>query len=79
NDNDAKIDTADPGCHSDGNAANAGTYVPSDDDERDVAAAVEARRAILPRTGASADFPLAGAGLMTLGTLMMRLRRRIAS
>jgi LPXTG-motif cell wall-anchored protein len=33
NDGDAKIDTADPGCHSDANAANAASYVPSDNDE----------------------------------------------
>src|SRR5207244_2597437 len=34
NDGDAKIDAADPGCHSDGNASNPATYVPSDNDER---------------------------------------------
>ena len=37
NDNDAKIDTLDPGCHSDGNASNASSYVPTDNDERDAA------------------------------------------
>lgn len=37
NDGDAKIDIADPGCHSDNNAANPATYVPSDNDERDAA------------------------------------------
>lgn len=37
NDGDGKIDAADPGCHSDGNAGNPGTYVPSDNDEADAA------------------------------------------
>lgn len=35
NDGDAKIDTADPGCHTDGNPNNPGSYVPTDNDERD--------------------------------------------
>ena len=34
NDGDAKIDAADPGCHTDGNANNAASYVPTDNDER---------------------------------------------
>src|SRR5205085_508797 len=33
NDADGKTDQADPGCHTDGNAANSGAYDPSDDDE----------------------------------------------
>jgi peptidoglycan hydrolase-like protein with peptidoglycan-binding domain len=33
NDGDGLIDTLDPGCHSDGNAANPDSYVPSDDSE----------------------------------------------
>jgi hypothetical protein len=78
NDGDAVIDTNDPGCHSDGNAANPATYVPSDNDETN-----EAPRAVaaaqLPRTGSEAGLPLAGAGLLTLGALGMRLRRRLAS
>jgi hypothetical protein len=37
NDSDGFVDTADPGCHSDGNAANAGSYNPNDDDETDLA------------------------------------------
>jgi len=35
NDDDGVIDAADPGCHSDGDADNPDTYVPSDDDETD--------------------------------------------
>ncbi len=35
NDGDGKIDAQDPGCHSDGDPNNPGSYVPSDDDERD--------------------------------------------
>ena len=33
NDGDQRIDTLDPGCHSDGNPHNAGSYVPADNDE----------------------------------------------
>jgi hypothetical protein len=33
NDGDGLIDAADPGCHSDGNASNPASYVPSDNDE----------------------------------------------
>ena len=33
NDGDGKVDAADPGCHSDGNAGNPGSYVPGDNDE----------------------------------------------
>lgn len=33
NDADGLIDTADPGCHSDGNPENSNSYVPTDDDE----------------------------------------------
>jgi hypothetical protein len=35
NDGDGKIDALDPGCHSDGNPDNGGSYVPSDNDEAD--------------------------------------------
>ena len=35
NDGDGVADTADPGCHSDNNASNAASYVPSDNDETD--------------------------------------------
>jgi hypothetical protein len=35
NDGDGKIDALDPGCHSDGNADNPDSYVPSDNDEAD--------------------------------------------
>jgi hypothetical protein len=37
NDGDGEIDAADPGCHSDGNAANPASYDPSDNDETDPA------------------------------------------
>ena len=37
NDGDGKIDSSDPGCHSDGNPDNPDSYVPSDDDETDEA------------------------------------------
>jgi LPXTG-motif cell wall-anchored protein len=35
NDGDGLIDDLDPGCHSDGNAGNPNSYVPSDNDESD--------------------------------------------
>src|SRR5205814_1316339 len=35
NDNDTKIDAADPGCHTDGNPANTASYDPQDNDETD--------------------------------------------
>jgi len=37
NDADGKIDSADPGCHSDGNSNNPTSYVPSDSDETNIA------------------------------------------
>jgi hypothetical protein len=78
NDGDTKIDANDPGCHSDGNAANPATYVPTDNDETDAAvAAAEIKRSILPRTGGEAFFPLAGAACATLAALGLRLRKRI--
>jgi LPXTG-motif cell wall-anchored protein len=75
NDGDAAIDTADPGCHTDGNAANAATYVPTDNDETNDAA--RAGAAVLPRTGSETGLPLATAGLVSLATLGLRLRRRL--
>ncbi len=36
NDGDSLIDINDPGCHSDGNAINTGSYVPTDYDETDI-------------------------------------------
>jgi LPXTG-motif cell wall-anchored protein len=77
NDGDAAIDTADPGCHSDGVATNAASYVPSDDDETNEASRAAAATAVLPRTGSETGLPLAAAGLATLATLGMRLRRRL--
>ena len=80
NDGDGKIDATDPGCHSDGNASNPATYVASDNDEADeLSRAAGASTDILPRTGDDASFPLTVAGLATLATLGMRLRRRIIS
>ncbi|MEY2471442.1 MAG: hypothetical protein QOK28_771 [Actinomycetota bacterium] len=76
NDGDAKIDTADPGCHSDGDATHANTYVASDDDESNEAA--RAGAAVLPRTGGEAGFGLEAAALATLAALGLRLRRRTA-
>ncbi|MCA1683681.1 MAG: hypothetical protein LC708_00915, partial [Actinobacteria bacterium] len=38
NDGDGVADTNDPGCHSDGNAANAASFVPTDNDEANAAA-----------------------------------------
>jgi hypothetical protein len=77
NDGDAVIDTLDPGCHTDGNAANAATYVASDNDEANEAARAAAAQQVLPRTGGEAGLPLAVAGFMTLSALGMRLRRRL--
>lgn len=77
NDGDAVIDTLDPGCHTDGNAANTATYVASDNDETNEAPRALAAAEQLPRTGSEAGLPLAAAGLMTLGALGMRLRRRL--
>lgn len=41
NDSDNKVDALDPGCHTDGNAANAASYDPQDDDERDASCVKE--------------------------------------
>jgi hypothetical protein len=78
NDTDVKIDAADPGCHSDGNASNAATYVASDNDESDDVARAAARAAALPRTGAEESVALTGAALAVLTALGLRLRSRLA-
>jgi LPXTG-motif cell wall-anchored protein len=70
NDGDAVIDKADPGCHSDGNAANDATYQPEDDDELNVAAAA------LPRTGGSSTTAVFGGGALGLALAALALRRR---
>lgn len=71
NDGDGKIDIADPGCHSDNNATNVASFVPSDNDESDELS----RAALLPRTGAETTIPLALAGLVTIAAAARRLRR----
>jgi LPXTG-motif cell wall-anchored protein len=72
NDGDGLVDSADPGCHSDGNAGNAGTYVASDDSEADAARTASA--GALPFTGTDV-VGLAIAGLLVLaGGLVLRRR-----
>lgn len=78
NDTDAKIDAADPGCHSDGNASNAATYVPTDNDETDEAARSAVGAGVLPRTGAEETVPLTIGALALLAGLGLRLRSRLA-
>jgi hypothetical protein len=77
NDADGVSDIADPGCHSNGNANDPASYVPSDNDEHDDFA--KAAGATLAVTGAETTFPLVAAGLATLAGLGLRRRsRRIA-
>jgi hypothetical protein len=78
NDGDAVIDTADPGCHTDGDATNASTYVPSDDDERNGAtlAAVSAPDT-LPLTGLGDTLPTLAGALMGASLLGLALRRKL--
>ena len=72
---DTLADSADPGCHTDGNAANAGSYDPNDDDETDGPAALAGT---LPRTGGALDTGLAGATVLGgLGLALHLLRRRV--
>lgn len=83
NDGDGVIDANDPGCHTDGNAANAATYDPNDDDETntDVLAA-----GALPKTAVDAALASTGGATATglaaalgLGALVLfALRRRLA-
>jgi hypothetical protein len=75
NDGDALIDSADPGCHSNGNANDPASYVPSDNDEHNEFSRAAAAD-ILPVTGAETTLPLLAAGLATLVTLGMRRRSR---
>jgi len=67
---DTVADAADPGCHTDGNAANAATYDPNDPSEIDVPA-------VLPATGVALDvlLLLGMAAAATVGLLLL-LRRR---
>lgn len=72
---DTLADADDPGCHTDGNAANPASYDPNDDDETDVAAALADT---LPRTGGALDAGLLGATVLGgLGLALHQLRRRV--
>ena len=72
NDGDGVIDSADPGCHSDGDPNNAASYDPNDDSEGDGAGTVSAGG--LPVTGSNV-VGLALAGLLLLaGGLLLRRR-----
>lgn len=67
---DTLADAADPGCHTDGDATNAATYDPADDDETD--------NDVLPRTGGEAGTAvLAAAGLAVMALGALTLRRRL--
>jgi LPXTG-motif cell wall-anchored protein len=72
NDGDGVIDSADPGCHSDGNANNSDSYDPSDDSEADGARSANAGS--LPFTGTDIT-GLALAGLLLLGGGLLMRRR----
>lgn len=73
NDGDGRVDSADPGCHSDGNAANPASYVPSDDSEADNANTSKASS--LPFTGTNV-LGTAIAGLLIIAS-GLALRRRL--
>lgn len=75
NDGDSKIDAADPGCHTDGDASHPATYNPNDDDERNAATATKATP--LARTGGDYRDAVLGAGLLSLGLAGFGLRRRL--
>jgi hypothetical protein len=77
NDGDAAIDAADPGCHTDGNAGNAGSYDPNDDDEANAAVLAAAEQ--LPRTGTSSTSAVLGVTVLGLGLGAIALRSRFAS
>ncbi len=51
NDGDGKIDSQDPGCHSDGNAANPASYVPTGNDEFNAAASSSSSSSSTASTG----------------------------
>ncbi len=75
NDGDGVIDSADPGCHTDGNANNAASYDPTDDSEGGGAANLNAGS--LPFTGTDViGISLAGL-LMLAGGLMLRRREDV--
>jgi len=74
---DTVADTDDPGCHTDGDATNPASYVPSDDDESNtVVAAGGAQPAALPSTGTA--IPTVVAAGLGIGALsLLALRRRL--
>lgn len=77
NDGDGLIDAADPGCHSDGNANNPASYVPSDDSELNggvagVTASQALSRGTLPFTGSDVVGLALIAALMIGGGLALR-------
>ena len=77
NDGDGVIDSADPGCHSDGDASNDASYDPNDDSEADGGAGAGSGGS-LPFTGANiVGIALAGL-LMLAGGLLLRRREEFA-
>jgi LPXTG-motif cell wall-anchored protein len=77
NDGDGVIDSADPGCHTDGNANNDASFDPNDDSEGGGAGNLNSGS--LPFTGADAvGIALAGL-LMLAGGLMLRRREDVST
>jgi hypothetical protein len=77
NDGDGVIDAQDPGCHTDGDATNAASYDPTDDDEANGGAPLpKDASGALPSTGGTAATGVA-AVLAALGTGLFALRRRL--
>jgi len=77
NDSDGVIDSNDPGCHTDGNANNAGSFNPNDDSEGEGAGTTNAGS--LPFTGTDV-IGMSLAGLLALaGGLMLRRREDLST
>jgi LPXTG-motif cell wall-anchored protein len=77
NDGDGVIDSADPGCHTDGNANNAASFNPNDDSEGSGAGSLNAGS--LPFTGTDV-IGIALAGLLMLaGGMLLRRREDLAT
>lgn len=74
---DTLVDTADPGCHHDGDATNSSSYVPSDNDETDTVVAAGGLLPALPATGVAIPTVVA-AGLGIAALSLLALRRRLA-